>query len=104
MTAFTSANFQDVYYKQEGEVLQVVFSLAALQSQDTIDITPLVLGRKVSRLSILDHTATILGGFSSGTYASSEAAWTMVVSTDIITVARCNTGTDPLITVETVPS
>ena len=105
MTAFTSANFQNVYYKQEGEILKVVFSLLGLQSQDTIDITGIVRpDRKVSRLYIVDHAATILGGTSTGTYASSEATWSMVVSTDVITISRCNTSNDPLITVETVPA
>ena len=105
MTAFTSADFQDVYYKREGEILTVVFSLLGLQLHDTIDLTGVVRpDRKVSRSYILDHAATVLGGFSSGTYASSEATWSLAVSTDVVTISRCNTSNDPLITVETIPS
>ena len=105
MTAYTSSDFLNTYYSQDGEVLTVVFSLAKLNQADTVDITPLIEnGTKMSRLYILDHTATILGGFSAGTYASSEAAWSMSVSTDIITITRGNQSADTIVTVEIVPS
>ena len=105
MTAYTSANFQNLYYQQEGEILTAVFTLAKLNVSDTFDLTPIVKnGRKVSRLTVVDHAATITGGRSTATYASSEAAWSMAVSTDIVTITRGNQSSDAIITVETVPS
>lgn len=108
MTAYTSANVDFVYLRQEGNFNDYLLHMDRLDTSDTLDLTPWVhTGQKACFVDAEDHASTISNDVEvSGTTTTSTTSrfrTSMVVSTDVVTFTSGGNSTDAHVTFKVVP-